>query len=265
MNLRTTTPVIRGGMDGKIYSELSTHKATIKLLLNNEDYLGVLNLLHSKTGSYMIDRSDYDMYFDIAPYSQEVSLYYRMPYLNASFVPVFEHPVIACQRPKSKYRERFETFILTVSPSVIVCLGRQPSYFKAEDLIQTQTIAHGNVPAICDETFLIKGATIRKITYLGWLDHSTIDQTELDFLIEYVDRHIGKHPEKTQIIHCKAGVGRTGTYIAYKKLLEYESLSMDDFIDVLIRLRSYRPMMVQSPDQLRFLYECFIKDRLSPG
>ncbi|KAF3990120.1 hypothetical protein FT663_01492 [Candidozyma haemuli var. vulneris] len=67
-----------------------------------------------------------------------------------------------------------------------------------------------------------------------------------------------KDPQIAPIVHCSAGVGRTGTYIAIDYLLNgptfFASDIEDPVYDVVTRLRSQRMMMVQTVYQFMFLY-----------
>lgn len=70
-------------------------------------------------------------------------------------------------------------------------------------------------------------------------------------------------PNNPRIIHCSAGVGRSGTFIALEYLLAQlesgaveEAKDREDMIyDVVHRLREQRMMMVQMETQYQFLYE----------
>lgn len=67
-----------------------------------------------------------------------------------------------------------------------------------------------------------------------------------------------KDPLIAPIVHCSAGVGRTGTYILIDYLLNGPSFSTPDVEDpvfeITTKLRSQRMMMVQTVYQYMFLY-----------
>ena len=85
--------------------------------------------------------------------------------------------------------------------------------------------------------------------FLGWPDHGVPRfATSLISFIRHV-RHEYKKSQATtpMLVHCSAGVGRTGTFI----LLDYmlERLTREDTInihDFLIKMRSRRVLMVQT-------------------
>lgn len=60
------------------------------------------------------------------------------------------------------------------------------------------------------------------------------------------------------VVHCSAGIGRTGTYLAVDPLMDLISNNEREKIDIFSRvleMRHYRPRMVQNSVQYRFIYE----------
>lgn len=71
------------------------------------------------------------------------------------------------------------------------------------------------------------------------------------------------------IIHCMAGIGRTGTFILYSMLRDSivrgeisqeRKERVSRFIDLFIYLRSSRTWMVENKEQIGFLYDIFISN-----
>ncbi|KAK2590745.1 hypothetical protein QQS21_011577 [Conoideocrella luteorostrata] len=105
--------------------------------------------------------------------------------------------------------------------------------------------------------------------YTCWPDYGvpTIDDMESFFeLIELSREH--NEPSHPRIVHCSAGVGRTGTFICLEHLMrELEAGSLetaskadaDDQLDHIFstvdNLKQQRRCMVQSEVQYRFLYD----------
>ena len=61
------------------------------------------------------------------------------------------------------------------------------------------------------------------------------------------------------LVHCSAGVGRTGTFIAIDMLMDklrWFGLNTEiDIYSTVQHIRNYRMSMVQSPDQYEFIYK----------
>lgn len=106
-----------------------------------------------------------------------------------------------------------------------------------------------------------------QIQYIGWPDHGCPANVEEMFEIRKL-MIANTVPGKPNIVHCSAGIGRSGTFVLIHKLLQqFESYIsgmvaiLDDFnlnemIDNNFRiLRVYRDGSIQTPVQYEFVHE----------
>ncbi|KAL6721077.1 hypothetical protein ACLMJK_000177 [Lecanora helva] len=106
--------------------------------------------------------------------------------------------------------------------------------------------------------------------FSGWPDHSAPEDEDRAALLELLRLSAEKNsiPSNPRIIHCSAGVGRSGTFIALEHLLANvdagsiaEIKDQTDIIhEVVDRLREQRMLMVQSEEQYRFLYDVVLEE-----
>ncbi|XPS68685.1 Protein-tyrosine-phosphatase [Ascochyta lentis] len=113
------------------------------------------------------------------------------------------------------------------------------------------------------------GSESRKIWHLlfeAWPDFSVPEGADKAALLKMVDLSRQKNSNNStnpRIVHCSAGIGRSGTFIALDWLIqELEEGSLDNpaededpLLRVVERLRDQRPMMVQSKQQFVFIYD----------
>lgn len=102
--------------------------------------------------------------------------------------------------------------------------------------------------------------TVYHYYYEGWQDTKVPDAVEpLISLSEEIASVRAAHPSLIPIVHCSAGVGRTGTFIAIDYLRHhsnpFDGSLVDPVLDVVKRMRDGRMMMVQTEHQYMFLYE----------
>lgn len=119
--------------------------------------------------------------------------------------------------------------------------------------------------------------TVWHFLFLGWPDMDVPKETaeilELikmsRFRIDGVPHGETKEKIKPRVVHCSAGVGRTGTFIALDYLLrQFEDGELDDLleesemgkdvdpiVETVKRLREQRMLMVYQPAQFAFIYQ----------
>ncbi|XP_053197058.1 receptor-type tyrosine-protein phosphatase H-like [Scomber japonicus] len=108
--------------------------------------------------------------------------------------------------------------------------------------------------------------TVKHFHFTAWPDHGVPQGSEV--LIQF--RELFRQHIKTEgtgeptVVHCSAGVGRTGTIIALDVLLQQleqeKAVGINAFVH---KMRLNRPHMVQTESQYVFLHQC-IMDRLQP-
>ncbi|XP_025107111.1 receptor-type tyrosine-protein phosphatase alpha-like isoform X2 [Pomacea canaliculata] len=98
--------------------------------------------------------------------------------------------------------------------------------------------------------------------YVTWADHSTPKVTDLvDFWRRVrIDYHVMNEHGSPLLVHCSAGVGRTGTFIALDILMD-QALEEGEINvpQVVVELRKDRCNMVQAKDQYQFVYKAVLE------
>ncbi|MCJ1251237.1 hypothetical protein MMC30_008468 [Trapelia coarctata] len=107
--------------------------------------------------------------------------------------------------------------------------------------------------------------TVWHLLFLGWPDYGIPENEDRVALLELIRLSQSKNEAMShpRIVHCSAGVGRSGTFIALEHLLEeLEAGGLDDVDDsedtiynTVSSLREQRMMMVQSEMQYQLLYD----------
>ncbi|XP_067415989.1 phosphatidylinositol phosphatase PTPRQ isoform X3 [Emydura macquarii macquarii] len=107
---------------------------------------------------------------------------------------------------------------------------------------------------------------VRQCNFTAWPEHGVPETTAS--LIHFVKliRASRAHDNTPMVVHCSAGVGRTGVYIALDHLTQH--IDDHDFVDIyglVAELRSERMCMVQNLAQYIFLHQCVLDLLTSKG
>nr|XP_029524895.1 phosphatidylinositol phosphatase PTPRQ-like [Oncorhynchus nerka] len=96
---------------------------------------------------------------------------------------------------------------------------------------------------------------VHHFNYTSWPEHGVPESSTT--LIQFVRAiRANRHENTTIVVHCSAGVGRTGVFIALDHLIQH--VSDHDFVDIyglVAELRSERMCMVQNLAQYMFLHQ----------
>ncbi|KHN69879.1 protein tyrosine phosphatase [Ordospora colligata] len=235
-----------------------------KLLTESYEYIrceiegnrleNVISLMDSLSASFKLPRTEYDR-SGCTPYNKEVSDTYNLDeYVNASFVPTAGTLYIAAQNPLDNKKDVFIYLLIKSNTRLVVSLINDTKYFDEECLHERKIVEFEGREIFVDEVYAIKDKLIRRLRYINWVDFSVLPPDEMDFFHRYFDAI----RTETVLVHCIAGVGRTGTFIMYDILKKAEALTLDMFINTFICLRSLRAHLVTNKVQLEFLKNTFL-------
>ncbi|XP_028440802.1 receptor-type tyrosine-protein phosphatase beta [Perca flavescens] len=227
-------------------------------------------------------------YNNILPYdSTRVKLSYVdddpcSDYINASYIPGnnFRREYVATQGPLPGTKDDFWKMIWeqNVHNMVMVtqCVekGRvkcdhywpcdQDSLYYGDMIVQM--LSESVLPewtirefTICSDEQRSVSRLVRQFHYTVWPDHGVPDTTHslvqfVRTVRDYVNRSPGSGPT---VVHCSAGVGRTGTFIVLDRVLQ--QLDTRDTLDIygaVFDLRLHRSHMVQTECQYSYLHQC---------
>ena len=107
---------------------------------------------------------------------------------------------------------------------------------------------------------------INQIHFVGWPDKGIPDIKNgdvFDHFIEIIEKVEEERGDSTVVVHCSAGVGRTGTFIAmyylYKEILGQIKGNKNEIIfnifNLVRKLKEMRLHMVQAFEQYKFVYD----------
>ncbi|KAG7473791.1 hypothetical protein MATL_G00099630, partial [Megalops atlanticus] len=238
----------------------------------------------AKVSALALENKGKNRYSNVLPYdSSRVKLSINGSpfddYINASYMPGYnsKKEYIAAQGPLPATVNEFWRMIWEKNVHTLVMLTRcnEQGRVKCEEYWPSKTKHFNNITVTTTSEIPLEDWTIRDFDiknvktaetralrhfhFTAWPDHGVPETTEL--LINF--RHlVREHMEQFSrnsptVVHCSAGVGRTGTFIAIDRLIyQIERESLVDVYGIVHDLRMHRPLMVQTEDQYVFLNQC---------
>jgi len=234
-------------------------------------------------------------YVDILPYDwrrvriedpSSVPGDHKWNYINASWIifPGFKQKFIAMQAPLQENIKDLWQVVAEMKIEVIVMLTqlkegkkrKSPQYWPDLGMGEEE---YGKYKVTCREEKKLDEFTKRtfeleedgelkdvvQIQVKDWGDYGVppTTNTVLDILAEVRGLANQNNPI---LVHCSAGVGRSGTYIAVHKLVTDISSSTfltykPDVFSTVLEMRKARPKMVQKKEQYLHIFQC-IRDSL---
>ncbi|XP_074228105.1 receptor-type tyrosine-protein phosphatase eta [Camelus bactrianus] len=220
--------------------------------------------------------------YDISRVRLSVQTHSADDYINANYMPGYhsKKDFIATQGPLPNTLKDFWRMVWEKNVYAIVMLTKcvEQGRTKCEEYWPSkQAQDYGDITVAMTSEIVLPEWTIRDFTvkniqtseshplrqfhFTSWPDHGVPDTTDLLINFRYLVRDYMKQspPESPVLVHCSAGVGRTGTFIAIDRLIyQIENENTVDVYGIVYDLRMHRPLMVQTEDQYVFLNQCVL-------
>ncbi|XP_019749603.1 receptor-type tyrosine-protein phosphatase eta-like isoform X4 [Hippocampus comes] len=247
--------------------------------------LRLVGTSQSKACALIQENKAKNRYNNVLPYDSsrvKLSIIHGSPYddyINANYMPGYnsKKEFIAAQGPLASTVKDFWRMIWEKNVYTLVMLTRcnEQGRIKCEqywhsstkhfEYIRVTTTSEIPLDDWTIRDFEIKNVktaetrSVRQFHFTAWPDHGVPETTELlisfrHLVREHMDQYSTNSPT---VVHCSAGVGRTGTFIAIDRLIfQIERENVVDVYGVVHDLRMHRPLMVQTEDQYVILNQC---------
>jgi len=284
-------------MDSSSFSD-GDEQAIVKEFENMRNLIREKEEPHIYAASTAPENIQKNRYYDVLPVEETRVILTtkdgkeRSDYINANYVmgesSIPQQVYICCQAPLPQTIDDFWRMINEKGCTLIIMLTKlterntvkaHPYWPDQEGTTQTYgeavvsyiktdsnrgvngiTIRHFDIKHIND----LKTKRVVHIQYTDWPDFGVPPSTKnMQRLLTEVDIR-KKSLSDPIVVHCSAGIGRTGTFLAIhmnrqKALFQKEELNV---MDTVLTLREQRKGMVQSKEQYKFVYAT-LKDVLT--
>jgi protein tyrosine phosphatase len=233
----------------------------------------------------LLPKNELCRYSDIRPYEyNNVEIDSDKKFINASWIHLPHYfYFIASQGPIEKTIEDFLSMCIKYEVQLIVMLcnveeeGKEKCAKYWDRKFENYEVSKRVETTVITQGILLRRLTIKKekeklekdidqIQFTCWDDHEGLNYEYFEKIIKiinYVDMYKKDNPNSPIIIHCSAGVGRTGTFIClymiYKELYEQmvnKSTSEIKFsiMNLVRKIKEMRIYSVENEDQYIMLY-----------
>ncbi|XP_074953329.1 receptor-type tyrosine-protein phosphatase C isoform X2 [Phalacrocorax aristotelis] len=229
-------------------------------------------------------------YIDILPYDHNRVELSEIPgnpgsdYINASYIDGFKEPrkYIAAQGPKDETTDDFWRMIWEQKATIIVMVtrceeGKRNKCAQYWPSMENGSAAYGDIIVKINESktcpdYVIQklhitngrerttGRDVTHIQFTSWPDHGVPEDPHLLLKLRRRVNALSNFFSGPIVVHCSAGVGRTGTYIGIDAMLE--GLDAEGRVDVygyVVKLRRQRCLMVQVESQYILIHQALVE------
>ncbi|XP_033704617.1 receptor-type tyrosine-protein phosphatase C isoform X2 [Tursiops truncatus] len=229
-------------------------------------------------------------YVDILPYDynrvelSDINGDAGSNYINASYIDGFKEPrkYIAAQGPRDETVDDFWRMIWEQKATVIVMVTRCEEGNKNKCALYWPLMEEGsrvfgdviveiNEHKRCPDYIIQKltianrkekatGRAVTHIQFTSWPDHGVPEDPHLLLKLRRRVNAFSNFFSGPVVVHCSAGVGRTGTYIGIDAMLEgLEAESKVDVYGYVVKLRRQRCLMVQVEAQYILIHQALVE------
>uniref|UniRef100_A0A8C7S4X0 protein-tyrosine-phosphatase n=1 Tax=Oncorhynchus mykiss TaxID=8022 RepID=A0A8C7S4X0_ONCMY len=219
------------------------------------------------------ENTDKNRYKDVLPYDiSRVVLQDQEDYINASHITVTQGPLpqTCTHFWQSVWEQHTHTIIMLTTltergrtkchqywphpPEV-----RDYGYLRVSCHSEECNLAYVTRQFTLTHTQLGEERSVTHLQYVAWPDHGVPDDPSdfLLFITSVRERRTGDTP---LMVHCSAGIGRTGVLITMETALSLLESGRPVFpLDIIRTLRDQRAMMIQTTCQFRFMCEAILR------
>ncbi|KAM6945343.1 tyrosine-protein phosphatase non-receptor type 4-like [Aplochiton taeniatus] len=227
-------------------------------------------------------------YRDISPYdATRVILRGEKDYINANYINMeipgsnMVNRYIACQGPLPSTCADFWQMTWEQSSSLVVMLttqverGRVKCHQYWPCLAGSTSYGAFQVACVTEEggpAFVVRELTLThleskkrhsltQVQYVSWPDHGVPeDSTDFLKLVSLVRSKRRGKEEEPVVVHCSAGIGRTGVLITMETAMCLLEAGEPVYpLDIVRAMRDQRSMMIQTLSQYKFVCEAILK------
>ncbi|KAL5022671.1 hypothetical protein ScPMuIL_001826 [Solemya velum] len=121
-----------------------------------------------------------------------------------------------------------------------------------------------NVTVVVEQGMKKETRLIEQYHYTAWPDHGTADPRQLAVFYRRVTRDTSRFPGP-YLVHCSAGIGRTGTFLGLDALARYGCCHKQvDVSGYVAKMRKNRMNMVQTSAQFQLVHEVLYETLMYP-